>query len=69
LAAHFIGPEAAVGFFHTFSGWLVFIMAFIMLFLLHRLLILWMPEPKRAAEDVQPHKVDGIVIRKKLTDE
>jgi exosortase len=39
IAAHFYGSEAAEGFFHTFSGWLVFIMAFILLFLLHRLIV------------------------------
>jgi exosortase len=47
IAAHYIGPEAAVGFFHTFSGWLVFVIAFSMLFLLHRLLVLWIPDPKK----------------------
>jgi exosortase len=38
IAAHYVGPEAAQGFFHTFSGWLVFLVAFILLFLVHRLL-------------------------------
>jgi exosortase len=33
LAAHYYGAEAAQGFFHTFSGWLVFVVAFAMLFL------------------------------------
>ena len=28
LAAEWLGPEAAEGFFHTFSGWLVFVVAF-----------------------------------------
>lgn len=31
LAAHLIGREAADGFFHTFSGWMVFVAAFILL--------------------------------------
>lgn len=50
IAAHYIGPEAAEGFFHTFSGWFVFIIAFLMLFILHRLLIFWRPVPKEAAD-------------------
>jgi exosortase len=32
ILAHAYGPEAAEGFFHTFSGWLVFIAAFVLLF-------------------------------------
>jgi len=29
--AHFFGPELADGFFHTFSGWLIFLLAFLLL--------------------------------------
>ena len=36
VAAHYYGPEAAEGFLHAFSGWLIFLVAFLMLFLLHR---------------------------------
>jgi exosortase len=32
VLAHYYGPEAALGFFHTFSGWLVFVAAFGILF-------------------------------------
>jgi exosortase D (VPLPA-CTERM-specific) len=37
IAAHFIGPAAAEGFFHTFSGWMVFVVAGVLLLLVHRL--------------------------------
>jgi exosortase len=36
IAAHFYGPETAQGFFHSFSGWLIFIAAFIIMFILYR---------------------------------
>lgn len=39
IAAHYFGAAAAEGFFHEFSGWLVFIAAFAMMLMLHRLLI------------------------------
>jgi exosortase len=54
-AAHFIGADAAHGFFHTFSGWLVFVTAFLILFVIHRLL-LW-KFPQRAANTVVDERV------------
>lgn len=33
IAAHYIGPAAATGFFHSFSGWLVFMTSFGLLLL------------------------------------
>ncbi len=41
IAAHYYGSAAAQGFFHTFSGWFVFIAAMLMLFGVIRML-LWM---------------------------
>ncbi len=29
--AHYIGPEAAQGFYHSFAGWIVFVVAFVLL--------------------------------------
>jgi exosortase len=44
IGAHYYGAAAAEGFFHEFSGWLVFIAAFALLLLLHRLLLLVAPD-------------------------
>jgi exosortase len=38
VAAHYYGPVAAEGFFHTFSGWILFLVAFVMLFAIQKLL-------------------------------
>jgi eight transmembrane protein EpsH (proposed exosortase) len=32
ILAHYCNPEMAQGFFHTFSGWLIFVLAFLLLF-------------------------------------
>ena len=47
IAAHYYGAAAAEGFFHSFSGWIVFIAAFAMLFGVIRLLRWLLPEPIR----------------------
>jgi exosortase len=44
VATHYFGPAAAEGFFHTFSGWLVFVSAFLILLFLHRVLVWKFPE-------------------------
>jgi exosortase len=49
IAAYYYGPEAAEGFFHTFSGWLVFLAAFAMLFVAHRLIAWFAPAPPKTA--------------------
>jgi exosortase len=47
IAAHYYGPEAAQGFFHSFSGWIIFLAAFVMMFLLYRIIVLIAPrQPK-----------------------
>jgi exosortase len=38
LLVQYWDPDKAEGFFHTFSGWLVFVVSLAMVFLLHRLL-------------------------------
>ena len=39
LLVQYWDPEKAEGFFHAFSGWLIFVVSLFMLFLLHRILI------------------------------
>jgi exosortase len=43
IAAHYYGLEAAEGFFHTFSGWIVFIAAFLLMYLAARLIVMIVP--------------------------
>jgi len=45
IAAHHFGPDAAQGFFHSFSGWLVFVVAFALVFVVTRLLLKMLPVP------------------------
>jgi exosortase len=52
MAAHYMGPAAAEGFFHTFSGWLVFVVAFLLLFAVHRVMAWILPDPKVVTPEV-----------------
>jgi exosortase len=55
FAAEWINPAAADGFFHTFSGWLMFIVAFAGLLTFQRGLAAlrsWRPRSRRAAVEV-----------------
>jgi exosortase len=52
IAAHLVGPQAAEGFFHTFSGWLVFLVALALLALCERVITAierWRAALQRAA--------------------
>jgi len=44
ILAHYYGPAAAEGFFHEFSGWVVFIVAFIMILAVQRLILRLAPK-------------------------
>ena len=55
LASHWISPAAADGFFHTFSGWLVFVVALAGLMALQRAMAIvrsWRPRTNRAALEI-----------------
>lgn len=43
VAAHYYGNAGVEGLFHDFSGWVVFVVAFLMMFGLQRLLQRWLP--------------------------
>ncbi len=44
------GPEVAQGFFHDFSGWVLFMAAFFMLFLMGRVLALFPPKGNKSVD-------------------
>jgi exosortase len=48
IAAHYFGPAAAQGFFHEFSGWIVFVVAFLMMLGVERVLCRLAPARRRA---------------------
>jgi exosortase len=43
IAAHRWGPAVAEGFFHEFSGWVVFIVAFVLMLALQQLIVRVLP--------------------------
>jgi exosortase len=44
LLVQYWDPEKAEGFFHEFSGWLIFVVSLVMLYLLHRSVRIFSPE-------------------------
>jgi exosortase len=49
ILSHYYGPEAAQGFFHEFSGWVVFLLAFLLVLGVQRLIVRLAPVRIRAA--------------------
>jgi exosortase len=48
LLVQYWDPDKAEGFFHAFSGWLIFVVSLLMLFLLHHLLRIGRDSPEAA---------------------
>ena len=48
IAAYRYGGEAAQGFFHEFSGWVVFVVSLALVFVIHRTVLAVTPAPSKA---------------------
>jgi exosortase len=57
VGAHYFGPAVAEGFFHEFSGWLIFISAFVILLGLHRILLWLSPKNRLIAATTSEERV------------
>ncbi len=74
ILTHFFGAGVAEGFFHGFSGWVMFLVAFFVLFILGRVLRLFppkhgemkAPEPQREARPAQPAGEGGTAVTRAL---
>jgi exosortase A len=54
VAAYYYGEEAAQGFFHEFSGWVIFVVSLIMVFLIHRAVLALAPPVRAQAPAPRP---------------
>jgi exosortase len=48
ILAHWWGPAAAEGFFHEFSGWIVFLVAFLMILAIQQAVVRFVPKVRQA---------------------
>jgi exosortase len=53
LLVQYWDPEKAEGFFHSFSGWLIFVVALIMLFAVHRAISLIWGSPEKTGPEAK----------------
>lgn len=60
IAAQYMGDGAAQGFLHTFSGWLMFVAAFVMLFVVASAIQRIAPPTGDAAADASPVLAPGM---------
>jgi exosortase len=63
VAAHYYGTAAAEGFLHTFSGWIVFVVALAMLLIVQQILIRFVPERTEARAHRAPERDARAAIR------
>lgn len=53
FAAHYYGPATATGFFHTFSGWLVFVVSMLMLAVIAAFVTRLLPVPRSTMNAIE----------------
>lgn len=63
VAAHYYGNAAAEGFLHTFSGWIVFVVALAMLLIVQQILVWYFPERAQPRAHVAPDRDARAAIR------
>ncbi|OGP13272.1 MAG: EpsI family protein [Deltaproteobacteria bacterium GWA2_54_12] len=56
ILTEMFGPKVSEGFFHDFSGWVLFVVAFIMLFLISRFLAVFSPQAMVSKESNVPQR-------------
>ncbi|MGA7292607.1 MAG: VPLPA-CTERM-specific exosortase XrtD [Terriglobales bacterium] len=67
LLVQYWDPDKAEGFFHTFSGWLIFVVALLMLFAVHRLIsVIWKPCPTAPLNPTAAKKAPTGEVRLRL---
>lgn len=52
LCVQYWDPDKALGFFHEFSGWVMFVISLILLYLVHRAMLLIAPPPPTEAKAI-----------------
>lgn len=62
VAAHNFGSAGVEGLFHEFSGWVVFVLAFLMMLALQRLLQRFLPPPPVHASPAVPQQVTAEAV-------
>jgi exosortase len=53
IAAHYFGPGAAEGFYHEFAGWAIFIIAFVMMLAIQKIVVRFAPPPRTPPSAVE----------------
>lgn len=64
VLAHFYGPEVADGFFHSFSGWVIYIAAFLLLFGVGWLLDRFRPSDDKAPPASSPAQETAATVER-----